>query len=182
MVRGSVKTQELRELKVDELRSKLKKQGVTGVSSLRKDELVRKLSRKLNQGSKAKTGGAVKASSKQSNAKPVRYAQKISSTQERPERAGQSLTTTDHDVIMQWAQARNAVPATIAGTERENRVGMLRFDFPGGASGGNLRQISWNDWFRTFDERRLNFIYQEQLSSGNQSNFFQLENPGREDA
>lgn len=30
--------------------------------------------------------------------------------------------------------------------------------------------------------RGLNFIYQEQRSDGQQSNFFRLENPGREDA
>jgi hypothetical protein len=32
------------------------------------------------------------------------------------------------------------------------------------------------------DERRLNFIYQEQRKDGNESNFFILESPDREDA
>ena len=32
-----------------------------------------------------------------------------------------------------------------------------------------------------FDERRLNFIYQEHKADGSQSNFFRLENPGRGD-
>jgi Rho termination factor, N-terminal domain len=44
-----------------------------------------------------------------------------------------------------------------------------------------LRHVSWEEWFSTFDERGLNFIYQEQRSDGQQSNFFRLENPDRED-
>jgi hypothetical protein len=51
-----------------------------------------------------------------------------------------------------------------------------------GATDKNLRHISWEEWFDTFDARGLNFIYQEQRRDGQQSNFFRLENPGREDA
>ena len=50
------------------------------------------------------------------------------------------------------------------------------------AESGRLREVSWEEWFDTFDQRGLNFIYQEQRSYGTQSNFFQLENPDREDA
>lgn len=42
--------------------------------------------------------------------------------------------------------------------------------------------MSWEEWFRTFDERGLNFLYQEHKSDGSDSNFFRLENPDREDA
>jgi hypothetical protein len=58
---------------------------------------------------------------------------------------------------------------------------VLRFDFPG-YGGRDLEEVTWDQWFKTFDERGLNFIYQEQTSDGRQSNFFQLENPEREDA
>jgi hypothetical protein len=34
---------------------------------------------------------------------------------------------------------------------------------------------------KTFDPRRLNSIYQDTTSDGNQSNFFRLESPDRED-
>jgi len=112
----------------------------------------------------------------------LKYAQPISSPDEQPTRPGRSLVTTSHDVIQRWAQARNAEPATIEGTEREGRPGVLRFDFPGYGEGGRLRRISWNEWFDTFDGRRLNFIYQEQNTHGRQSNFFRLESPEREDA
>ncbi len=32
------------------------------------------------------------------------------------------------------------------------------------------------EWFRTFDERRLNFVHQEHKADGSESNFFRLEN------
>lgn len=57
---------------------------------------------------------------------------------------------------------------------------MLRIDF--GGANDKLRHISWDEWFDTFDSRGLNFIYQEQRSDGEQSKFFRLGNPGREDA
>jgi hypothetical protein len=85
-------------------------------------------------------------------------------------------------VIQRWAQARDAKPATIEGTEREGRPGVLTFDFPGWRSGGRLKPITWEEWFGTFDLRRLNFIYQEQKTNQRQSNFFRLESPDREDA
>nr|WP_055502648.1 hypothetical protein [Nonomuraea pusilla] len=110
-----------------------------------------------------------------------KYEQEITSTEEHEERPGRSLVTTDHDVIRWWAEERDARPATVPGTEHEGRPGVLRFDFPG-YGGGDLQEISWEDWFRTFDERKLNFIYQEHKKDGQQSNFFRLENPEREDA
>ena len=90
--------------------------------------------------------------------------------------------TTDHEVIRQWAEARHAQPATIEGTEHEGRPGVLRLDFPGYSHGGLLKHISWEDWLRTFDERGMNFIYQEERSDGEESYFFLLENASREDA
>ncbi|MBB4959715.1 hypothetical protein FHR38_003448 [Micromonospora polyrhachis] len=90
--------------------------------------------------------------------------------------------TTNHDVIQRWARARNAKPATIQGTEHDGRPGVLTFNFPGWREGGKIQQITWDDWFKTFDARRVNFIYQEQKSDGRQSNFFRTESPDRQDA
>lgn len=105
----------------------------------------------------------------------------VESPDEHEEHSGESLITTDHEVIKQWAAERDASPATVPGTEHGNRKGVLRFDFPG-YGGQDLEHISWDEWFKTFDERKLNFIYQEHKKDGKQSNFFRLENPKREDA
>nr|WP_233196804.1 hypothetical protein [Verrucosispora sp. ts21] len=106
----------------------------------------------------------------------------ISSLQDRPERPGRSLVTTNHDVIQRWARERGAKPATISGTERDGRAGVLTFNIPGYRESSRIREITWDEWFHTFDLRRLNLIYQEQLRDGRQSNFFRTESPDREDA
>ena len=117
-----------------------------------------------------------------SESKSLKYAQKIDGTDEHEERPGKTLVTRDHDVIRQWAEARGGKPATIEGTEHDGHAGVLRFDFPGGDRGGRLKHISWDEWFKTFDERGLNFLYQEHKADGSESNFFRLKNPNREDA
>lgn len=108
----------------------------------------------------------------------------ITSPSEHADYDGQSLVTTNHEVIKQWAEARGAVPATIEGTRHGDDLGVLRFDFPGYASPENskLRHVSWEEWFKTFDDRNLNFIYQEKMKDGSQRNFFQLDNPNRSGA
>jgi hypothetical protein len=124
-------------------------------------------------------GGRLRTGSESSSS--LKYAQEITSPDDDPERAGRSLATTSHEVIRRWAEERGAVPATVDGTEHGDRLGVLRFDF-GGNDSDRLRQVSWDEWFETFDARRLNFLYQEERKDGKQSNFFRLENPDREDA
>jgi hypothetical protein len=112
--------------------------------------------------------------------KSLKYAQEVTSPEQEPERPGRTLTTKNHDVIKRWAEARGAVPATVPGTEHGDQLGVLTFDF--GGDDERLRRVGWDEWFATFDARRLNFIYQEERSDGRQSNFFRLESPDREDA
>jgi hypothetical protein len=109
----------------------------------------------------------------------LKYSQEVTSPEDEPEREGRSLATTSHDVIREWAEARDAKPATVDGTEHDGHLGVLRFDF--GGDSDRLRHVEWDEWFETFDERRLNFIYQETHTDGSESNFFRLDNPERED-
>ncbi|MBP1785868.1 hypothetical protein J3R08_005718 [Micromonospora sp. HB375] len=140
--------------------------------------------------SRAKAAPARKATSARAQSAPTRgpassrsigSSQLITSLADRPERPGRSLVTRNHEVIQRWARARGAKPATIAGTERAGRPGVLTFNIPGYRESSRIREITWDDWFRTFDLRRLNLIYQEQMRDGRQSNFFRTENPNRED-
>lgn len=118
------------------------------------------------------TGGRV--------SKSLKYSKWIDSPADHEDRKGQSLATRSHEVIRQWAEERQAVPATVEGTEREDRAGVLRLNFPGYGE-GNLKEISWDEWFETFDQRRLVFVFQEHKTDGATSNFFRLDNPERED-
>ncbi|MGI5836975.1 MAG: hypothetical protein ACOX87_10900 [Chloroflexota bacterium] len=103
----------------------------------------------------------------------------IHNVDEHEDKPGQSLATRSHEVIKQWAEERGAQPATVPGTEHEGRPGVLRFNFPG-YGGQSLQLIDWEDWFRSFDERDLVFVYQEHQSGGNLSNFFMMDSPHRE--
>lgn len=103
----------------------------------------------------------------------------ISSPNEHEDHPGQSLATRSHEVIRKWAEERNATPATIPGRRYDGRPGVLRFDFPG-YGGRTLEHVRWEEWFRTFDERNLVFVFQEHMRAGNMSNFFKMDSPFRE--
>ncbi|SDQ91152.1 Rho termination factor N-terminal domain-containing protein [Arthrobacter crystallopoietes] len=188
---------ELRNIKVDDLRDAAKEAGVSGVHDMKKEDLVDALAAAKNDGGRPASGGdgdGERGDSGDAGAGPdggkvrtgpdssdsLKYSQEVTSPEDEPEREGRSLVTTHHEVIKQWAEERNATPATVSGTEHDDHLGVLRFDF--GGESQDLQHVSWDEWFKTFDERRLNFIYQEQRTDGTDSNFFRLENPNREDA
>ncbi len=83
----------------------------------------------------------------------------------------QSHTTTDHDEIQRWAEARGAKPACVRGTGNKNDIGILRLEFPGYTGEDKLQPISWDEWFEKFDERELALLYQEETAAGEESNF-----------
>jgi hypothetical protein len=88
--------------------------------------------------------------------------------------ASESKTTTDHKTIQKWAVARGGKPTSVKGTERDGEAGLLRIDFPGYSGGDRLEEISWDEFFKKFDEKNLAFLYQEHTSSGEESRFFKL--------
>lgn len=85
--------------------------------------------------------------------------------------------TTDHSTIRQWAEARNGTPARVQGTGSSDDAGLLRIDFPEKDSAEDddaLEEITWDEFFEKFDEKRLAFVYQERTASGEQSRFNQF--------
>ena len=177
----------LREQTADELRQEAKDAGVSGTSGMRKDDLVEAVADARSEGSgtddddaahgPGPDGGGMREGS--ANSDSLKYSQEISSPDDDPERPGRSLVTTHHDVIREWAESRGGRPATAEGTEHGDHLGVLRISF--GELPKNLREVSWAEWFGTFDQRRLNFIYQDEKKDGSQSTFHRLENPERED-
>jgi hypothetical protein len=81
--------------------------------------------------------------------------------------------TTDHEEIRRWVEAHGGRPATVRGTS-DDGAGVLRIDFPGGAGEDQLEPISWDAWFRKFDESGLAFLYQEEKADSEDSTFFKL--------
>ena len=80
--------------------------------------------------------------------------------------------TADHDEIRKWVEARGGKPVSIEGTERRGEdAGLLRIDFPGGASDPPLEPISWDAFFKKFDEAHLQFLHQDKTKDGKISRF-----------
>jgi hypothetical protein len=82
-------------------------------------------------------------------------------------------TTTDHEEIRRWVEARGGCPAHVKGSGDDDDPGILRIDFPG-FSGENLETLDWNDWFQAFDDNELAFIYQDKTADGHESRFNKL--------
>lgn len=84
--------------------------------------------------------------------------------------------TRDHDTIREWTEARGGVPAIVEGTG-----GLLRIDFvEGKGSHGHearLEETDWDRWFEIFDDRELDFLYQDE----GDSRFFKLVSGGDEE-
>jgi hypothetical protein len=97
------------------------------------------------------------------------------SAAKRPASGKLSKTTTDHDEIRQWAESRAAHPARVKSTGRKGSdTGIIRLDFPGFSGQDSLEEISWDEFFESFDENGLALVYQEKTAAGKPSNFNKL--------
>ncbi|MGN6568615.1 MAG: hypothetical protein ACTHJ0_11710 [Flavipsychrobacter sp.] len=81
-----------------------------------------------------------------------------------------SRVTTDHEEIKHWVEERGGKPCAVKNT-MDGTVGLLRIDFPGYSGGDSLVEISWDEFFDQFDRKRLQFLYQEETTSGEPSRF-----------
>ncbi|HWH70619.1 MAG TPA: hypothetical protein VNT26_14620 [Candidatus Sulfotelmatobacter sp.] len=86
-----------------------------------------------------------------------------------------SKMTVNHDQIRRWVEARGGHPAVVKQTVKgRKQSGVLRIDFPGFSGAQTLKAIPWDEWFDTFEEHRLAFLYQDRTVSGKQSRFNKL--------
>jgi hypothetical protein len=74
-----------------------------------------------------------------------------------------SEVTTDHDTIRRWAEAHGGKPAAVDRTHKGDDVGIIRIMFPKAPNSehGHLVEISWDEFFREFDEGKLALIYEK---------------------
>ncbi len=86
----------------------------------------------------------------------------------------QAKSTTDHDEIRRWVEARGGKPATVARTGDEDEAGILRIEFQEHKSGQSLTPISWDEFFEKFEESRLAFLHQDKTKQGEISRFFKF--------
>ena len=80
----------------------------------------------------------------------------------------EAKVTTDHEEIREWVEERGGHPAQVKGTE------LLRIDYPGFSGEQRLEEISWDEFFKAFEEKNLAFLYQENTKDGKQSRFSKI--------
>src|SRR5690606_7480072 len=84
-------------------------------------------------------------------------------------------TTTDHDEIRRWAEARGGRPMAVRDEGEEGRE-PIRLAFPGASAedAEGLAPVSWGGWFERFDRHGLALLIEETTSMGQQSRFNKL--------
>jgi hypothetical protein len=70
-------------------------------------------------------------------------------------------TTTEHDTIRKWAERKGGKPAAVKSTHKEGDVGIVRIMFPDNPKSEHdaLTEISWEEFFKEFEERELALLY-----------------------
>jgi hypothetical protein len=80
---------------------------------------------------------------------------------------------------------RNTEGRSVRNSEHTQRKqpGILRFEFPKARNRNDdkLQEISWEEFFKKFDESDLELLYQEKTVDGGQSNFNRLIRPESEE-
>jgi hypothetical protein len=77
-----------------------------------------------------------------------------------------SDTTNDHSTIQKWAEAREGRPSVI---HTGGKGGVLRIDF--GEKEADFEEVSWEEFFKIFEESKLSFLYQDATKDGKTSRF-----------
>ena len=81
----------------------------------------------------------------------------------------EAKTTTDHKEIRKWIEARKGHPTVVEGTAGKDGEGILRVDFRD--PDPKLEEIGWDEFFKTFEDRKLAFLHQDKTKDGHESRF-----------
>jgi hypothetical protein len=71
--------------------------------------------------------------------------------------------TTDHEKIRKWVEEKGGKPAAVARTHQGSDVGIVRIMFPDAPRSEHqaLTEISWEEFFKEFEQRKLALLYDE---------------------
>ena len=83
-------------------------------------------------------------------------------------------TTTDHDTIRNWTEARGGEPARVKDADGDGNLIRLMFPESEASDSDGLEAIGWDQWFDDFDRSNLALLYQEDTGSGERSRFNKL--------
>jgi hypothetical protein len=73
--------------------------------------------------------------------------------------------TTDHQAIRRWIETHDGHPSVVRATQgrKKGSAGLLRVDF--GTPEESLAEVSWDEFFDTFERNNLAFLYQDETAS-----------------
>jgi hypothetical protein len=74
-----------------------------------------------------------------------------------------SQETKDHQIIREWIDERQGAPAVIRNSNSHTGNSPLRIKFD--ETTDELQEISWEEFFKIFDEQELTFLYDTDRSS-----------------
>lgn len=77
----------------------------------------------------------------------------------RDQRPTTTRTTTDHDEIREWVEARDAKPACVTESVEGDDRRILDIDVPGTEHDENLENVPWDAFFERFERENLAFEY-----------------------
>ncbi|NMN99171.1 hypothetical protein [Antrihabitans stalactiti] len=66
-------------------------------------------------------------------------------------------TTTDHEAIRRWVEARGGTPTARRGVGTADASTELGIDFSQHGRDDDIKHISWTDWFAQFEHADLAF-------------------------
>ena len=71
--------------------------------------------------------------------------------------------TTNHEKIRNWVEKKGGKPAAVARTHQGGDVGIVRIMFPEAPQSEHqaLTEISWEEFFKEFEQRKLALLYEE---------------------
>jgi hypothetical protein len=71
--------------------------------------------------------------------------------------------TTDHETIRKWAESKGGKPAAVERTHKNGDIGIIRIMFPKAPNSKHeaLTEISWEEFFKEFEERELALLYEK---------------------
>lgn len=71
--------------------------------------------------------------------------------------------TTNHETIRNWVEKKGGKPAAVAHTHQGADVGIVRIMFPDAPQSEHqaLTEISWEEFFKEFERRKLALLYEE---------------------
>jgi len=86
--------------------------------------------------------------------------------------------TTDHATIQQWAEQHQGRPAMVKRVEEVSHLNLLRFNFPDATGEQAREEITWEEFFAIFEQKKLAFLRAVNTSAAEESRFYKFVNRG----